>query len=114
MDSHIRDPLEPKLSLVIEIRIVQERTAVDEIAAHIANGPLDVAFGLRAIGPACTWGETPVVGEPEKLGVAYERSALEPQIPRDHRLHLIEEQLLRDASEIANASSSPSISVAMS
>ena len=29
------------------------------------------------------------------------RAALQPQVTRDHRLHLIEEQLLRDAAEVA-------------
>jgi hypothetical protein len=37
----------------------------------------------------------------EKLEIAHERAALQAQIARDHRLHLIEEQLLRDPAEIA-------------
>ena len=37
--------------------------------------------------------------EAEKLGVADQRAALEPQVARNHRFHLIEEQLLRDATE---------------
>ena len=37
----------------------------------------------------------------EKLEIAHERAALQPQVARDHRLHLIEEQLLRDATERA-------------
>jgi hypothetical protein len=42
-----------------------------------------------------------VVRKPQKLEIADERAALQAQVARDHRLHLIEEQLLRDASEIA-------------
>jgi hypothetical protein len=38
--------------------------------------------------------------KPEKLQIADERAALEPQVAGDHRLHLIEEQLLRDATKI--------------
>ena len=45
--AHIGDAIEPELSLVIEIRIVQKRAAVDEIAAQVANGPLDFALRLR-------------------------------------------------------------------
>jgi hypothetical protein len=45
MQAHIRHALEPELALVIEIRIMQEDATVDEIAAHIADGALDLPFG---------------------------------------------------------------------
>jgi hypothetical protein len=41
-----------------------------------------------------------VVSKSQELGIAHERAAFEPQVPRDNRLHLIEEQLLRHAAEI--------------
>jgi hypothetical protein len=41
-----------------------------------------------------------VVRKAEKLQIAHQRAALQPQVARDHRLHLIEEQLLRDAATI--------------
>ena len=37
----------------------------------------------------------------EKLEIAHERAALQPEIARDHRLHLIEEQLLWHPAERA-------------
>ena len=86
-------------ALVIEIGVVQERAAVDEIAAHVADRPLDLALGLRAIRATGARREAPVMREAQKLGIADERAALEPQVARDHRLHLIEEQLLRHAAE---------------
>jgi hypothetical protein len=42
-----------------------------------------------------------VAREAEELRIVDQRTALEPQIARDHRLHLIEEQLLRHAAERA-------------
>jgi hypothetical protein len=36
-----------------------------------------------------------VVREAQKLHIAHKRPALEAKVPRDHRFHLIEEQLLR-------------------
>jgi hypothetical protein len=99
--AHIGDTVEPDLSLVIEIRIVKERSAVDDIAAQMADGTLDFALRLRAIRTTGAGREAPVTGEAQKLRIAHERAAFEPQVARDDRLHLIEEQLLRDATEIA-------------
>ena len=101
MHAHIRHPLEPELSLVIKIRIVQERAAVDEIAPEIADRALDFAFRLRAIGTTGAWREAPVMREAKKLRIAHERAAFQPQVSCDHGLHLIEEQLLWHAAEIA-------------
>jgi hypothetical protein len=83
--------LEPQLPLLIEIAIVEERAAVDEIAAHVADGPLDFPFRLRPIRPARARREPPVMREAQKLRIANERATLEPQVARDHRSHLIEE-----------------------
>jgi hypothetical protein len=40
-----------------------------------------------------------MVREPEELGIADKGAALEPEVARDDRLHLIEEQLLRHTAE---------------
>ena len=98
--AHIRDAIEPVLALLVEIGVMQERAAVDEIAAHVADRALDFALGLRAIRPTRARREAPVRGEAEKLEIVDERAALQSQVARDHRLHLIEEQLLRHAAEI--------------
>jgi hypothetical protein len=37
MQAHIGHALEPDRALVIEIRLIQERAAVDEIAAHVRS-----------------------------------------------------------------------------
>ena len=101
MHPHIGDVVEPVPSLLIEIGVIDKRPSVDEIVPQVADGTLDFALGLRAVGPTRARREAPVVREAEKLEIAHERAALQPQVARDHRLHLIEEQLLRDAAEIA-------------
>jgi hypothetical protein len=101
VDAHIGDVVEPVAALLIEIRIIAKRPPVDKIVAEIADGPLDFALGLRPIGATRARREAPVVREPQKLEVAHERAALEAQVARDHGFHLIEEELLRDAAEIA-------------
>ena len=98
---HIGDVVEPLASLLIEIGIIGKRAAVGEIVAEIAYGTLDFAFGLCAIRPTRARREAPVMRDAEKLEIAHECATLQPQVARDHRLHLIEEQLLRDAAEIA-------------
>ena len=68
VQAHIRDALEPTLTLLIQIGIVQKGAAVDEIAAHVADGAFDFALRLGTIRAACAWHEAPVVREAEKLG----------------------------------------------
>ena len=41
-----------------------------------------------------------MVREAKELEIVDQRAAFEPQVAPDHRLHLIEEQLLRHAAEI--------------
>src|SRR5207342_2702956 len=71
-----------------------------EISPQVTDWPLDLPLGLRAIRATRAWRETPMVRKAQKLGVAHERAAFEPQVARDHRLHLIEEQLLRYTAEV--------------
>ena len=81
--------------LLIEIGIMQERAAVDEIAAQVADRALDFALGLRAIRTTGAWREVPVAREAEKLHIADEGAAFESQIARADSAHLIKQQLLR-------------------
>ena len=101
MHPDIGDLVEPVAALLIEIGIIGKRPPVHEIVAEIAHRTLHFALRLRAVGPARARREAPVMGEAEKLEIAHERAPLQPQIARDDRLHLIEEQLLWDAAEIA-------------
>ena len=101
MHPHVGDVVEPLPSLLIEIGVVDERPSVDEIVPQIADRTLDFALGLRAVGATRARREAPVMRKAEKLEIAHERAALQPQVARDHRLHLIEEQLLRDPAEVA-------------
>jgi hypothetical protein len=100
--THIRDLIEPVLALVIEIGIMQEGPTVDEIPAHVADGTLNLALGLRAIRSTGPRREAPVRGEAQKLEIVDERPAFDSQIARDHGLHLVEEQLPRHAAERAS------------
>src|SRR4051794_15950848 len=89
---HIGDVVEPLAALQIEVRVIDERPTVDEIVAEVPDGTLDLALGLRTVRPTRTRRKAPVMREAEKLKIAYKRAALEPQVARDDRLHLIEEQ----------------------
>src|SRR5215213_2103442 len=90
MHPHIRDAVEPLSSLLIEIGLIGKRPSVGEIVAEIAHGPLDFALGLRAVRPTRPRREAPVMREAEKLEIAHERAALQPEVARDDRLHLKE------------------------
>ena len=49
MDAYVGDLVEPLLSLLLEVGVVEERPAVDEVVAQIADRTLDFPLGLRAI-----------------------------------------------------------------
>jgi hypothetical protein len=97
--AHIRDALQPVLALLIEIGIMEEGAPVDEIASEVAHRALDFAFRLGAVRTTGARREAPVTREAEKLRIPDERAALQAQVARDHRFHLVEEQLLRHAAE---------------
>lgn len=67
---------EPVVRLGAEIRIAEKVAAVEQIAAHAANRPLDFAFGLRAIGPAGPDPKAPVRGKAQELGILEELAAV--------------------------------------
>ena len=76
MHPDVGDLVEPVPPLLIEVRIIGKRAAVDEIVTEIADRPLDFALGLGAIRPARARREAPVVREAEKLKIADERATL--------------------------------------
>jgi hypothetical protein len=82
VQAHIRHALEPTLTLLIQIGIVQKGAAVDEIAAEVADGTLDFALGLRlSVSNSLSGGdweldEVPAVGDPMHM----------VQIGRGHRV----------------------------
>lgn len=45
VDPHVGDGIDPGTSLMVEIIIVEEGTAVEEAPTPIAHGPFDLAFG---------------------------------------------------------------------
>src|SRR5690606_24700286 len=90
---------EPARALLMEIPIPEERAPVDEVVPHVMDRTLHLALRLGPIGPARSGGETPVSRKALKFLVADELTAQEPEILRDHRLHLIEEQLPGHAAE---------------
>jgi hypothetical protein len=59
--AHVGNPLQPRLPLVVEVGIIQEGAAIDEVAAQVADRTLDFAFGLGAIGPTRAGREAPVL-----------------------------------------------------
>ena len=101
MHPHVGDVVEPLPSLLIEVSVVDECPSVDEIVPQIPDRTLDFALRLRAVGATRARRKAPVVRKAKKLEIADERAALQAQVARDHRLHLIEEQLLRHPADIA-------------
>jgi hypothetical protein len=63
MQADIRDVVQPHASLLIEIGIMQERPAVDKIAAKIADRALDFALRLRPIRTTGAWSKAPMARE---------------------------------------------------
>jgi hypothetical protein len=85
VDAHIRHVIQPRPPLLIEIRIVEERAPVDEIAAKIPDRALDFSLGLRPIWTTGAWRKAPMAREAQELRVADQGAALQPQIARNHR-----------------------------
>ena len=50
MDTYVVDLVEPLLSLLLEVGVVEERPAVDEVVAQIAARTLDFPLGLPRYG----------------------------------------------------------------
>src|SRR5690554_5017299 len=100
MDPDVRLAVEPDEALMIEVEVSQEFPGVDEVLPHVADRPLHLALGLRPVRPARPRGEVPVGGEAEELRVVDERAAVQPEIFRDDRFHLVEEKLLWNAAEV--------------
>lgn len=92
---------EPPLGLRGQVRVAGEAAAVGEALAHVADGALDVPLRVRPVGPAGPGPKALVRVEAEELGVLGDAAVLAPQIPDDHALHLVEQELPRHASEEA-------------
>ena len=69
--------------------------AVEEALPQVADGALDLALGLRAVGAAGADPEAPVGGEAQELGVFEEPAAAGAAVLEDDGLELVEEQLAR-------------------
>src|SRR6185436_18417211 len=93
--------VEPAPTLIVEIRVADELPAIDKIPPHVADRPLHFAFGLRAIRAAGANAKAQVVAEAEELRMLQEFASLRARIVEDHRLQLIEQQLLRHTAEIS-------------
>src|SRR5690606_20117552 len=91
--------LEPALTLSVQVGIVQEDAAVDEVAPDVADGALHLALGPGTVGAAGAGPKAPVRGKAQELLVDDKLAAQEAQVLGDHRLHLIEEKLLGHATE---------------
>jgi hypothetical protein len=52
MTARVGDLLEPARALLVQVLVVEERAAVKEALAQIADRPLDLALGPRSIGTA--------------------------------------------------------------
>src|SRR5437867_4128641 len=82
-----------------EVGIAQELASVEEIAADVADRALDFAFRLGAVGPAGADAKAPVRGEAQELRILEQLAAGGAVILEDDALHLIEEELVRNATE---------------
>ena len=89
----VGDALLPAPRLAVQIRVADERSAVDEVRLHVADRPLHVAL---LAGPARTAGaspEHPVVGEALELRVHDQLLAVVAAVRSHYRPHLVEQQL---------------------
>ena len=84
---------------MVQVSVACELASVEEALTKVADGALDLALGLGAVGPACPWRKAPVGGKAQELAVLDERSSFEAQITRDDGPHLVEEDLSRHAAE---------------
>src|SRR5205085_5543382 len=90
---------QPAGALIGEVGVAQEGPTVEEIPAEIADRPLHLALGLGSVGTAGPDAEAPVGSEAEELWILEQPAAGRPVILDDHALHLIEEDLVGDATE---------------
>ena len=95
MHTRIRHELEPVANLRIEIRIAQERAAIEKALPQIADRALHLAFRLRSIRPADARFDIVVSTEAQEFEIAHEAAADEPIIAREDAPHLIEQELAR-------------------
>jgi hypothetical protein len=91
--------LEPASELLLEVGVVQEGAAVEEVSANEAHGPLDLALGAGPIGAAGPRLEAPVAGKAAELRIHDELAAVKAEVGLHHGPGLVEEEVLRDAPE---------------
>lgn len=99
MLADVRNVIRPPLELSIEVLVVEKVTTVEEVLANVADGPLHFALGLRAIRATGSWSKLPVMSEANELGILNERTTLPTTVFHDDRTHLVEEHLLRNATQ---------------
>jgi hypothetical protein len=52
VDANVGHLPQPLLRLSVEVLVVEERSPVEEVLRHVADGPLDLALGPGVVGSA--------------------------------------------------------------
>lgn len=107
MDPRIRRVLEPVRRLRREIGVPEELASVEQIAAHVADRPLDFAFGLGPVGPTGPDAKAPMRGATQELRILEQLAPVGTVVLEEDALHLIEEELGRDATEVGEGRFQP-------
>ena len=89
--------IEPLPELGVEVVEVAEGAGEEEVLAHVAEGPLHLALGLRPVGPARLGHHAVVRGQVQELGVVDDASLVD--LAEDRRLHAVVEDLLGRAAQ---------------
>src|SRR5258706_5413738 len=92
--ARVGDLFEPALGLGVQILVVEERAAVEETLAQVADRPLHFALGPGPVRPAGARPKSPVRGKAQELAVEHQAAAAEPLIGEHDGTHLIKQQLL--------------------
>ncbi len=89
--------VQPAAQLFVEIRQIAEAAGQEEVFADVAERPLDFAFRLRPVGPACFWVKAVVAGKIDERPIVDDAVPL--TLAGDRGLHAVVEQFARGAAE---------------
>jgi hypothetical protein len=69
VDANVGCLLQPLMELGIQILVVKESAAVEEILSHVADRSLHLPFGLGPIWPTDAQAKLPVMSEAQELKI---------------------------------------------
>ena len=83
--------IEPVAGLMVEVIVRREGPTVEEVRTHVADRSLDLALGLRSVGPAGPDPEVMMARKTQELGVLGQATSVVTLVLDDDGLHLVEQ-----------------------